>query len=203
MIGQLPALLLLFGLIFGLNLIPAFAPPTWMALAFIGFKYPATNPLLLALVGAIAATLGRITLAKLSHVLLRKKLFSEAHRKNIDVIEKRLEKKTALTLGVFLFYAFSPLPSNFLFIAYGLTGLPLLRVALPFFIGRTASYTFFIFSGAAVGRRLPIDSAESVFYSSIWFVASQVVVLGALYVFAHIDWKILFDQHKLAWIVLK
>jgi hypothetical protein len=112
MIGQLSALLVLFGLIFALNLIPAFAPPTWMALAFIGFKYPATNPLLLALVGAIAATLGRITLAKLSHVLLRKKLFSEAHHKNIDVIEKRLEKKTALTLGVFLFYAFSPLPSN-------------------------------------------------------------------------------------------
>lgn len=203
MFDHLPVLLLLFGLIFGLNLFPAFAPPTWMALAFIGFELPETNPVLLALVGAVAATLGRITLAKLSHVLLRNRLLSEAHLKNIDVIKERLEKRAALTMGVFLFYAFSPLPSNFLFIAYGLTGLPLLRVALPFFIGRTVSYTFFIISGAAAGRRFPIDSVESVFFASSWFVASQVVVLGALYIFAHVNWKVLFDQHKLTWIVLK
>ena len=60
-------------------------------------------------------------------------------------------------MSVFLFYALSPLPSNFLFIAYGLTGLPLLRIALPFFIGRTATYSFFILSGAAAGRRFHIE----------------------------------------------
>ena len=82
-----------------------------------------------------------------------RKLLSDAHRKNIDIVKERLEKRAVLTLSVFLFYALSPLPSNFLFIAYGLTGLPLLRIALPFFIGRTASYSFFILSGAAAGRR--------------------------------------------------
>ena len=199
MMGRVPALFLLFGLIFGLNVIPAFAPPTWMALAFIGFEFPATNPVLLALVAATAATLGRITLAKLSHWLLREKLLSGAHRKNIDIIKGRLEKRTVLTVGLFLFYAFSPLPSNFLFIAYGLTGLPLLRVALPFFIGRTASYSFFITSGAAAGRRFHVDSIESAFYASAWFVASQVALLGALYAFTRIDWKALFDEHRLLW----
>jgi membrane protein YqaA with SNARE-associated domain len=191
MMGRVPAFFLLFGLIFGLNVIPAFAPPTWMALAFIGFEFPATNPVLLALVAATAATLGRITLARLSHWLLREKLLSDAHRKNIDIIKGRLEKRAVLTVGLFLFYAFSPLPSNFLFIAYGLTGLPLLRVALPFFIGRTASYSFFIISGAAAGRRS--------FYASAWFVASQVALLGALYAFTRIDWKALFDEHRLLW----
>ena len=200
MIGELSTLLLMFGLVFGLNLIPAFAPPTWMALAFVGFQFPGTNPVLLALVGAIAATLGRLSLAKLSHLLLREKLLSEAHRVNIDVIKERLEKRTALTLSVFLVYAFSPLPSNFLFIAYGLTGLPLLRVALPFFIGRAVSYTFFIMGGAAAGRRWHVDSLESAFYASGWFIASQLVLLGALYVFARVDWKALLDQHKLAWL---
>ena len=111
-----------------------------MALAFVGFQFPDTNPVFLALIGAVGATLGRLSLAKLSHFLLREKLLSETHRANIDVIKERLEKRTAFTFGVFLFYAFSPLPSNFLFIAYGLTGLPLLRVALPFFIGRAISY---------------------------------------------------------------
>ena len=68
---QLPALALLFALIFGLNLIPAFAPPTWMALTLVGFQYHDVSALLLAGVGAVAATLGRLTLAKLSHVLTR------------------------------------------------------------------------------------------------------------------------------------
>src|SRR5205823_399257 len=98
---------LLFGLIFGLNVIPAFAPPTWMAVAFIGFEFPGTNTVLLALVAATAATLGRITLAKLSHWLLRERLLSDAHRKNIDIIKERLEKRAVLTVSVFLFYALS------------------------------------------------------------------------------------------------
>ena len=200
MLGQFPALALLFGLIFGLNIIPAFAPPTWMALAFVGFQFPGINPVLLALIGAVAATLGRLSLAKLSHLLLREKLLSERHRANIDVIKNRLEKQPALTLSLFLFYAFSPLPSNFLFIAYGLTGLPVLRVALPFFIGRSVSYAFFIVSGAAAGRRWPVDSLESAFYASGWFIATQFLLLGALYVFAHLDWKALFDHHKIGWL---
>lgn len=200
MLGQFPALALLFGLIFGLNIIPAFAPPTWMALAFVGFQFPDINPVLLALIGAVAATLGRLSLAKLSHLLLREKLLSERHRANIDVIKNRLEKQTAFTLSLFLFYAFSPLPSNFLFIAYGLTGLPVLRVALPFFIGRSVSYAFFIMSGAAAGQRWPVDSLESAFYASGWFIATQFLLLGTLYVFAHVDWKALFDRHKLEWL---
>jgi membrane protein YqaA with SNARE-associated domain len=152
MIGS--TVFLFFGLIFGLNVIPAFAPPTWMLVTFIGFEFPTTNTVLLALVAAIAATLGRITLAKLSRWLIREKLLSDLHRKNIDIIKERLEKRAVLTVSVFLFYALSPLPSNFLFIAYGLTGLPLLRIALPFLIGRTASYSFFILSGAAAGRAI-------------------------------------------------
>ena len=198
MIGS--TLVLFFGLIFGLNIIPAFAPPTWMVVTFLGFEFPTANTVLLALVAATAATLGRITLAKLSRWLVREKLLSDLHRKNIDIIKERLEKRTVLTVSVFLFYALSPLPSNFLFIAYGLTGLPLFRIALPFFIGRTASYSFFILSGAAAGRRFQINSIELAFYGTAWFVASQVALLGGLYAFTRVDWKSFFDEHRLLWI---
>lgn len=200
MLGQLPALALLFILIFGLNLIPVFAPPTWMALALVGFEFPDTGAVHLAVVGAVAATLGRLTLARLSHWLVREKLLSDAHRANIDVIKDRLEKRTALTVGLFLFYAFSPLPSNFLFIAYGLTGLPLPRVALPFFVGRLASYTFFIMGGAVAGRRFHIDFLASGLYAGAWFIGTQVLLLAALYAFTRIDWTALFDRHRLVWI---
>jgi membrane protein DedA with SNARE-associated domain len=200
LLDQLPALVVLFALIFGLNLIPAFAPPTWMALALVGFQFHDTSALLLAGIGAVAATLGRLTLARLSHVLIRNKLLSDAHRANIDVVQERLEKRTALTVGLFLFYAFSPLPSNFLFIAYGLTGLPLTRIGLPFFIGRFASYGFFILSGAAVGRRFAVHSMLSGAFALAWFIGTQLLILGALYCVTRVDWKILFDQRKLVWL---
>ena len=199
MADQLLAFAVLIALIFALNLIPVFAPPTWMALAFVGFQFPETNPWALALVGAVAATLGRLTLALLSHKIVGKKLLSKAQRANINVIKQRLEKRTTLTFGIFLSYAFSPLPSNFLFIAYGLTGLPLLRVALPFFLGRCVSYAFFILSGQAAGRRFEIDSIESTLYASGYFIVAQLAVIAALYAFTRIDWAVLLDDHRLVW----
>ena len=48
------------------------------------------SALLLAGVGAVAATLGRLTLARLSHVLIRKNLLSDAHRANIDPSTRHL-----------------------------------------------------------------------------------------------------------------
>src|ERR1700682_6212910 len=100
MFNQLSALAVLFVLIFGLNLIPAFAPPTWIALAFVGFEFPETNVWLLAPVGAAAATLGRLVLARLSHWLVRERLLSEHHRQNIDILKERLQRRTALTFSV-------------------------------------------------------------------------------------------------------
>ena len=115
-------------------------------------------------------------------------------------LKNRLEKRPTLTVGLFLFYTFSPLPSNFLFIAYGLTGLPLLRVARPFFVGRLASYGFFIVGGAAAGRHFEIDSMVSSVYAAAWFIGTQLLILGALYCFTHVDWKVLFDHRKLVWL---
>jgi uncharacterized membrane protein YdjX (TVP38/TMEM64 family) len=196
MAEQLLAFAVLIALIFALNLIPVFAPPTWMALAFVGFQFPETNPWALALVGAGAATSGRLTLALLSHKIVGNKLLSKAQCANVDVIKLRLEKRTTLTFGIFLSYAFSPLPSNFLFIAYGLTGLPLLRVALPFFLGRCVSYAFFILSGQAAGRRFEI---ESTLYASGYFIITQFVVIAAVYAFTPIDWEVLLDDHRFMW----
>ena len=200
MFNELSGLALLFILVFGLNIVPAFAPPTWMALAYVGFQFPQTNPLLLAVVGAVAATAGRLVLAKLSHWLVRGKLLSATHRQNVDVLEERLEKRKVLTMGGVLLFAFGPLPSNFLFIAYGLTGLPMLRIAIPFFVGRTASYTFFIMSGGAVGRRFHIATGASAYYAGAYFIGSQALVMAAVYLFTRIDWKALLDRRTLVWV---
>ena len=74
--------------------------------------------------------------------------------------KKRTGQTPKLTFGAFLFYAFTPLPSNYLFIAYGLTALPLIRIALPFLLDRFVSYLLWARSAAGISSRLdPEDSA--------------------------------------------
>lgn len=192
--------ILLFLVVFLPNIIPAFAPPTWMVFSFIGLVYPSRNGILLALVGAAAATLGRVTLARMSHVVVRQKMMSARTRENIDVLRARLEKRPKLTVSAFLVYAFTPLPSNFLFIAYGMTAMKLKLIAIPFFMGRSVSYSFWALTASAAARRLSFESTEALPYWSVYFALSQAVVLGMIYLFPKLDWRALFSEKKLKWI---
>jgi len=193
---------LLFSVVYALNLLPAFAPPTWVVFSYVGFRYPTPNVTLFALVGAVAATLGRLTLAKLARVVIRQKLMSQKSRDNVDAIRLRLEGRKKLTFGVFLFYAFTPFPSNFLFIAYGLTAMDLTLIAVPFFIGRTLSYSFWGFTSSAVARRVSAEAADIWPYLSVYFVISQVALLSLIWVFTKVDWLTLFERGRLQWLVV-
>ena len=187
-----------FLIIFALNVAPAFAPATWTIISYISITY-GTNILALAIVGAVAATLGRLVLARMSHLILRRRLLSEKTKRNIDVIKVNLESRKAITAGAFLFYAFSPFPSNNLFIAYGLTTMPLALITIPFFIGRVTSYIFWALSAEGVIRGLGFKTGESRSFFGYYFIAAQIVTLLLVYVFTKIDWKQLFAEKKLRW----
>jgi membrane protein YqaA with SNARE-associated domain len=189
----------LFLIVFGLNLVPAFAPPTWMVFSYIGFRYVHVNFLWLALVGAAAATLGRLTLAKMARAVVRQRFMSQSTRNNIDSIREYLEPRRKLTFGVFLFYAFTPFPSNYLFIAYGLTTMKLRNIATPFFIGRSISYGFWGLTASGIARRITLESTGALSYFSVYFVATQILLLSLLYVFARVDWRALLGERKLRW----
>lgn len=188
---------LVFLVVLALNLLPAFAPPTWVVLSFFSYKFPDNDIAMLALVGATAATLGRVILAKSARSLVRGKLLSPETRQNIDAIKDKLQGKQTLTAGVCLFYAFSPLPSNYLFIAYGLTTLELRLLALPFFLGRLIGYNFWAHLGSAAAHKLAIEAPHE--YMSAYFIAVQVVCLGLIYLFTRIDWQCLLEKRKLRW----
>ena len=190
---------LVFLVVFVLNLLPAFAPPTWLALSLFSYKFPNSDVAMLALVGATAATLGRVILAKFARTIVRGKLLSQDTRENIDAIKERLQGKRTLTAGACLFYAFSPLPSNYLFIAYGLTTLELRVLALPFFLGRLIGYNFWARVGSAAAHKLAIEAPQS--YMSMYFVLVQLACLAAVYVFTRIDWRRLLEERKLHWAV--
>jgi uncharacterized membrane protein YdjX (TVP38/TMEM64 family) len=188
----------LFAVVFALNVIPAFAPPTWMALSWVGFSRPLGNPFVVAVIGALGATAGRIILAKLARVI-RRYWIGAAMRENIDVIKESLERHRTLTFSGMLLYAFGPLPSNYLFIAYGLTELPLWLAAVPFFIGRCASYSFFVFTASEVSQRLAVEATEAQPYFGVYFVISQILLLAVVVVLARIDWRHLLTAKRLRW----
>ena len=191
---------LVFVAVYALNLVPAFAPPTWMALSLIGFNHPATSVPLLALIGASAATCGRLTLAKAARVIVRQRYFDDDRRRNVDAIKVALEGRRTLTVGAFLLYAFTPFPSNFLFIAYGLTSLPWPRVALPFFCGRFVSYSFWVFGASTAARRMALQPEDLGSYLGGWFLATQCFFLALLYAFAKLDWRHLLQKGRWRWL---
>ena len=92
-------------------------------MSFVGLAIPDINFVWIALVAAVAATCGRIVLAKASYLLLRRRWLSEETRRNVDTIRVGIESRPVVTFSTVLGYALSPLPSNYLFIAYGLTSL--------------------------------------------------------------------------------
>jgi len=185
--------LLIFAAVFGLNIIPFFAPATWTVLTFITVRYGI--PLLpLALVGAVAATFGRLALAKLSRIIVREKFLKAKTKKNIDDIKLHLERRKGLTFGLFLFYAFSPLPSNQLFIAYGLTNMPIIRIALPFFLGRVVSYTALSYSVSKAALHIFPNSLTRAFGG--YFLIVQLLTILTVYLFTKVKWHELFTKKK-------
>jgi membrane protein YqaA with SNARE-associated domain len=190
----------LFIVVFVLNLLPAFAPPTWTTMSFIGLAIPNIDVLLLASAAAVAATCGRIVLAKLSRQIVRQRLLTEQSRRNVDAIKIAIENQRALTLGTFLGYSLSPLPSNYLFIAYGLTSLPIALLAVPFFIGRFVSYAFWTSTASTVGDWLDWDWFESAPYFVAYFLLTQILLIPVLYGFTRFDWKTLFAEKRVKWL---
>jgi len=197
--NEMTVIILIFAVVFALNVMPAFAPPTWMTLSFLGLMTPGMGFAQLALVGATAATLGRLTLAKFSRVIIRQNILSEATRQNVDAVRRGIENRRELTFGAFLAYSLSPLPSNYLFIAYGLTALPIMFLAMPFFVGRLVSYSFWVMTVSVVADRLDLDWFESAPYFGVYFILSQLLLVPVIYGFTRIDWHAAFSERKCKW----
>lgn len=177
--------LFLASTILGMNTIPAFMPPTWVVLAFFVAKYDL--PIVpVVLIGATAATLGRIILAGISERFFSH-FFSQSSRENYLSIGKYLNSHEKITIPLMVTYAFLPVPSNHVFIAAGLAKVRIKLLATSFFAGRLISYTFWI----SVTQRLS-DNLEDIFsshYSKAGSIVLEIVGLIVLYLIGKIAWK--------------
>jgi membrane protein YqaA with SNARE-associated domain len=188
----------LFVLVFLLNVLPAFAPPTWMLLSFFGLRFPDASAWWVALVAASAATGGRTVLAYLAQRISDSRWLPEAMRANLGSVAAAIKRRRATSSMAILLFAFSPLPSNTLFLAYGLSRAPLPLLAVPFFAGRFVSYVFAFTGGALIADRFDVEISGRT--SVLYFVASQLASIVLVYVFAKIDWRRSWYRRRLHWV---
>jgi|SRR3989344_3379152 len=182
--------------VFLLNIIPAFGPPTWMILSFIAFNYNIPYLIPFVLVAVAASTSGRFVMTSLSKHIIRNRLLSEKYRRNVDHLREHLEKKSMATSTVFLIDAVTPLPSDQLFVAYGLTGLKARYALVPFAIGRLFTYSFFAYTATEVSKYAAANSLTSLSFLSGSFVIMELLLLLFVYFFIKIDWEHLILHHR-------
>lgn len=191
------SLALLFLTVFAFNILPAFAPPTWMVLSFYGFRHPGSSAWLVALVAATSATGGRLVLALLAQRFATSRWARPQMRDNLEAVAEIIHRRRSASALLFLLFAFSPLPSNVLFMAYGMTGGPLWLLALPFFIGRVVSYSVAFAGGSFLAGRFDAGVSTA---SSLYFLASQLALLFMVWLFTRINWRQALSLRWLRWL---
>lgn len=179
------AYLLLFAIVYGNNLLPAFGPPTWSIIVLYGLNSDLPTPGLV-LVGALAAASGRYTLAHGFRLLSR--FVSQKRKRSLAAARAAFERRKRNGIMALALFAVSPLPSAQLFAAVGLAGVPLAGFTLAFFCGRLVSYS--IYAGSA--KVLESTSWGQAFRDQLTSpigIALQFVMLALLVAFARIDWE--------------
>lgn len=175
--------LLALGTIFGVNLLPAFGPPTWAVLVFfrLNSELPAVPVVLL---GALAAASGRLVLAATARRFRSR--FSAERRENLKAAEELLVGSRGKAVAGLDLFALSPVPSAQLFVAAGLLTVPLVPLTAAFFVGRLVSYSIYV--GAASAAKDSLGSVLDDAFGSPVGIALQVAMLAGLVLLLRVDW---------------
>jgi hypothetical protein len=163
------------GVVFAVNLLPAFGPPTWALLVFfsLDFDLPAV-PLVLG--GALAAASGRFLLANAAR-RLRPRLSARRLRR-VDRAQATLSGSPGRAVAGLGLFALSPVPSGQLFVAAGMMTVRLAPLTAAFFAGRLVSYSIYVGVASIAERNLGSLALDSL--TSPLGLALQLVMLAGL-----------------------
>lgn len=183
-----------FLLVFLLNIIPILMPPTWLVLVSFHAMDGSLDPLVLAIVGASAATLGRFILLNMMSFFRR--FMSAERRVSLDKIQNYLQvKKFGYFIASFLF-AITPLPSNMLFITYGLMKAKNAQIYFGYWLGRLIAY--YVMLSVSTVVLTPFLQLFEERYVGILVV--DVVSIAMIVFFASLNWNILISEKKIRFV---
>ena len=183
-----------FLIIFVLSIIPILTPPTWIVTVSAYSFNDQLNPILLSVIGATAAVIGRLILLQLSTI--GRKAINDNRKSSLEKLRKYLEKTRYGYLFGTLIFALLPLPSNMLFISYGLMNAKSLGIVAGFWIGRFVAYMIMINLS-----KYFVDYFKKILNSDIQslLIIDILGIIMTLFILL-IDWNILFSERKLVFI---
>lgn len=171
--------------VLGINVLPAFAPPTWAAMVLFRLN-SGLNGVALVLLGTAAAVGGRLLLASAARRARHR--LSGRRLDNLDAaagLVRSSRRGSLAGLGLFLL---SPVPSGQLFVAAGLLGVRLRPLAVAFVAGRLVSNTLYV-TGASAASRTHLGALLLSTFRSPWGIALQVLLLAGVAVIPAVDWR--------------
>ncbi|MEE8255752.1 MAG: hypothetical protein V3R12_02785, partial [Nitrosopumilaceae archaeon] len=113
-------------------------------------------------------------------------------KNNLDIIGNFLNKrKFGYVLTSFVFAA-TPLPSNMLFVAYGLMRAKSIGLYIGFWIGRVISYYIMV----SISQVVLLPFLELFENRLIGILIADALGIGVVIFFTFIDWGLLLTQRK-------
>ncbi len=182
-----------FLIVFFLSVIPILTPPTWIVVVSAYTLNQDSDPFLLSVISSTGTVLGRIILMKLS--TLGRRVINSQRKSSVDKLKNYLDqKKIGYFLGTMIF-AILPLPSNMLFVSYGIMKVKTIQVIAGFWIGRFIVYLMMIYLSKSILKNLVPDLNQ--ISSMIWIDIAGILMTSILLL---LDWNKLISEHKLAFI---
>jgi membrane protein YqaA with SNARE-associated domain len=184
--------LIFFLVVIFVNILPAFAPPTWTFIVFF-LNYFDLNIYLVIIIAVIAATIGRYILYSYSEWLAGK-VFNDWGKENLKFLGESLGKTPKRNFLFVLIYSMTPLSTTALFVAGGLAKVNRVIILTGFALGRMVSYSFLAFTSKVL-----IDNFGDIFKgsTSIEKIITSALGLIVLLFFIFLDWKELVQNHKI------
>ena len=171
------------GIVFGLNLLPAFGPPTWAVLVLFKLNWH-LNPWTLVGVGVLSAGAGRYLLAAATKAA--RKWLPKKRVNSLKAFGTYLRKHRASSAAGIAVFAVSPLPSAQLFEAAALAELPLVPVTGAFMAGRVVTYSLYL-GGATAAEKSFGDTFRKAL-TSPFAIGIEVLMLVLVVLLARVDW---------------
>jgi hypothetical protein len=184
----------IFLLMFVLNTAPILMPPTWIVLVSFYALDPTLDPLVLSVVGASGATLGRFALLHASSYFRR--FLSVERKSSLDKIGAFLQAKKFGYLAASFLFAATPLPDNMLFITYGLMRAKSLQIYCGYWFGRLVAY--YVMLSVSTTVLTPFLKMFEERYVGVLLI--DVASIVALVFFASINWHALIFEKRIRFV---
>jgi len=184
----------IFLLLIVMNTSPILMPPTWIVLASFYNIDPTLDQPTLAIVGATGALIGRVILMYISRFFSR---FMGTERKSsLDTLAEYMKKKKYGYFSASFLFAITPLPSNLLFMAYGIMRVKNIAIFAGFWVGRAIAY-YVMISISTVTLKPFLELFDD---SLVGVLVTDISSIIMIVIFACVNWNKLITAKKLEFV---